>query len=223
MEKGAIIEGLAREYAGVTVTEERSYDIPEEKMKKMTDKITEIENIKNLKFAGMRRGEDIIWDTVKKIMEESETDLIFIDNLDLITSDEREEDMAKQKRVMRNLMSFTSEKNIPIVLIHHYRKGVKGSQGMDELAGSGKIADSADILINLSRRSLEESITDDVGFPESNKTVIWVQKSRGYKEKMENIYFVEGTFYDYGNIPKDAYHRGEIKLMLAKSEAKLNI
>ena len=167
----------------------------------------------------MRRGEAILWGTVKSLMESEAADLIFIDNLDLISSDAREEEMVKQKRIMGNLMSFTSEKNIPVVLIHHYRKGMKGSQGMDELAGSGKIADDADILINLSRRTVEESIKDNVDFPESNRTTLWVQKGRGYTDRAEAIYFVEGSFYDRGEIPGDAIHRGQVSLMWAKDQA----
>jgi hypothetical protein len=88
---------------------------------------------------------------------------------------------------------------------------------MDELAGSGKIADGADIIINLSRLSVEEIIEDNVQFPESRKTILWVQKGRGYTDRVENLYYVGGTFYDYGDIPPDLYHQGEIdNLMIHK-------
>jgi KaiC/GvpD/RAD55 family RecA-like ATPase len=217
MEENQIIESIARSYANITVEEEYDYSIPEEKMIKMKERIEEIKAIKNLQFEGIRRGDAIIFDTVKALIEKNPSDLVFIDNLDLISSDEKEDEFVKQKRIITSLMSLTSEKNIPIVLIHHYRKGNKGTTGMDELAGSGKIADGADIIINLSRLSVEEIIEDNVQFPESRKTILWVQKGRGYTDRVENLYYVGGTFYDYGDIPPDLYHQGEIdNLMIHK-------
>lgn len=221
MDREDLIEALARNYAGITVDEEYEDLIPEDKLRKKAKKLKEINENTNLNFVSIRRGEAIIWDTIKKIMEDTPSDLVFIDNLDLISSDEREEDIVKQKRIMSNLMSFTSSHNIPVVLIHHYRKGnKKQSQGMDELAGSGKIADSADILINLDRRTVEQNKAENTQFPESHKTVLWVQKGRGYADQSLDIYFVEGTFYDYADIPEDAYHRLRVSSMCQQVEKK---
>jgi len=220
MEKNSIIEALARNFASVTVQEEYEYDVPQEKLDKMKNKIDDILSVENLTFEGIRRGEEVIWDTVKALMNKFPSDLIFIDNLDLINSDQKEDEFVKQKRIMKNLMSYTSEKNVPIVLIHHYRKGQKGkgnASGMDELAGSGKIADSADILINLSRKAIEDIVTENIQFPESKKTVFWVQKGRGYTDRMESIYFINGTFKDFSEITPEEMRRGEIdNLMLKK-------
>jgi hypothetical protein len=74
---------------------------------------------------------------------------------------------------------------------------------MDELVGSGKVADSADIVINLSRRSVEEAKADNVQYPETNKTILWVQKGRGYDDKAMEIYYIDGTFCDKEDIGKN--------------------
>jgi len=220
MEKNDIIEALARSYAGVTVQEEYDYEVPQNKLAKMKRKIDEILAVENLRFEGIRRGDEVIWDTVKSLMDKHPSDLIFIDNLDLINSDQKEDEFVKQKRIMKNLMSYTSDKKVPIVLIHHYRKGQKGksnASGMDELAGSGKIADSADILINLSRRTIEEIITENIQFPESRNTTVWVQKGRGYTDRMENIFFINGTFKDFDEITEEETHQGQLANLYLKN------
>jgi len=180
----------------------------------MQEKINELTSLNNLIFEGIRRGDAVIYETLEAIMNKTTADLIFIDNLDLIGGNKGEEDNQRQKRIVTNLMSYTSEKNVPVVLIHHYRKGNKLSSGMDELAGSGKIADGADIVINLSRRTAEEMKEENPGFPENKKTTLWVQKGRGYSDTNMEIYYVGGTFYDYSNIPEDIRHKEELNNLI---------
>ena len=216
MEKREIIEALARKYANVTIPEEREYRIPPDKRGKMIKIINEINNLPNLIFEGARRAEGVILETVKKIMDDNKADMVFIDNLDCINGNKGEDNNERQKKIVNLLMNYTSVKNIPIILIHHYRKGNKNTSGMDEMAGSGKVADGADIIINLSRRSIEEAKADNIQFPETNKTVLWVQKGRGYDDKAMEIYFINGTFKDYDEITEDEKHRGQIKDLINK-------
>ena len=149
-------------------------------------------------------------------MDDNKADIVFIDNLDCINGNKGEDNNERQKKIVNLLMNYTSVKNIPIILIHHYRKGNKNTSGMDEMAGSGKVADGADIIINLSRRSIEEAKADNIQFPETNKTVLWVQKGRGYDDKAMEIYFINGTFKDYDEITEDEKHRGQIKNLINK-------
>lgn len=200
MSKRDIIEALARKYAGITVEEEYNYKIPPVKRQKMLDKLEEIKSLPNLIFESGRRAEGIIWETIKQIMDDNPADIIFIDNLDCINGDKGEDNNERQKRIVNFLMNYTVTKNVPVVLIHHYRKGQKASTGMDELAGSGKVADGADIIINLSRKSVEEALAENIQYPETNKTVLWVQKGRGYDDKAMEIYFIDGTFCDFEDI-----------------------
>jgi RecA-family ATPase len=119
--------------------------------------------------------------------------LIIIDNLDLIDRNEGEEELDKQKRIVKNIMNFTSDQQIPVILIHHYRKTMGGGKGngMDELSGSGKIADSADYVVKVSRTTDPEAV-----YPEKFMSHVWLQKARGYNESAQEIYFIGGTFVD---------------------------
>lgn len=194
MEKDQIKEDFARRRAGITIPEEREYRIPENKKRIYESKILEIDSIKNLLFSGIQRGSDISWDGVKGLIaEHKDLDLVFIDNLDLIDKNEGEEEWDKQKRIVKNIMNFTSDEEIPVVLIHHYRKssGKSVDQGMDELAGSGKIADSADCVVKVSRTS-----DPNAEYPKKYCSHIYLQKARGYNESLRDIYFINGTFID---------------------------
>lgn len=201
MTEREIVEAIARRHAGIKIAEEYDNEIPEEKRQKMREKVGELRAVKNLVFRGVRRAEGVVWDTVKKIIDDNSPDIAFIDNLDLIGGAVGEENNERQKRIVSSLMNYTAEKNIPIILIHHYRKGQKNQSGMDELAGSGKVADAADIIINLSRLPIEDQA--NLTFPETNKTSLWVQKGRGYDSKQMDIYYVNGTFVDLEDIGKD--------------------
>jgi replicative DNA helicase len=203
MAKNEIMEALARKFAGITVQEEYNYQIPEEKRQKMISKLDEMKSFPNLIFESARRAEGIVFETVKKVMDDNQADIVFIDNLDCINGNPGEDNNERQKRIVNALMNYTVANNVPVILIHHYRKGNKATSGMDELAGSGKVADSADIIINLSRLSIEETKANNVQYPETNKTVLWVQKGRGYDDKAMEIYYIDGTFMDYEEIPND--------------------
>lgn len=194
MEKDLIKEDFARRRAGITIPEERDYKIPELKQKAFEEKIKEIDSIKNLSFSGVQRGSDISWDGIKLLIAQHEDlDLIIIDNLDLIDKNDGEEDLDKQKRIVKNIMNFTSDQQVPVILIHHYRKtqgGGKGA-GMDELSGSGKIADSADYVVKVTRTNEPDAV-----YPEKYCSKIHLQKARGYSESMQSVYFLGGTFVD---------------------------
>lgn len=194
MEKQFIKEDFARRRAGITIPEEREYKIPELKQSAFERKIKEINDIKNLFFSGVQRGSDISWDGVKiLIAEHKDLDLIIIDNLDLIDRNEGEDEWEKQKRIVKNMMNYTADQQVPIILIHHYRKSMSGgkSQGMDELSGSGKIADSADCVVQISRPENKDAV-----YPEKYMSVVHLQKARGYNESWQSIYFLGGTFVD---------------------------
>lgn len=194
MDVDEIKEDFARKYAGITIGEEYHYKIPEQKQKAMKRKIDEIENIKTLIFEGIRRGEGTTWRMIEVLIEKYEgLDMIFIDNLDLINGEQGEDNNDKQIRVTKKIMNFTANYQIPIVLIHHYRKGGQGKKdyGMDELGGSGKISDNADRVVKISRCQNPEA-----EYPEKYESVIHLQKARGYCEAMKTIYFIKGTFTD---------------------------
>ena len=195
MEKEHIKEDFARRRAGITIPEEREYKIPNSKMIYYREKIKEIEDIENLLFSGIQRGSDITWDGVKLLIaEHKDLDMVIIDNLDLIDRDDKDrDDWEKQKRICKSIMNFTVDQQIPIIMIHHYRKSQTGNKGdsMDELSGSGKIADSADFIVRISRTTNPDAV-----YPENLLSHLYLQKARGYNESVQEVYFVGGTFVD---------------------------
>jgi KaiC/GvpD/RAD55 family RecA-like ATPase len=192
MDTDMILDDISRKYAGITIEEEFDIKIPETKMKAYNRKKEEIKSIKNLELIGIRQAEDVSWEIIKEVIAKYENvDMVFIDNLDMIANLPRETDIDRQKRIVKCIMSFTSENKIPIILIHHYRKRTGKDYGMDELGGSGKIADGADRIIKIGKNQDPEAT-----YPEKYKSTIHLQKGRGYPEHITNIYFIKGEFVD---------------------------
>lgn len=194
MDEDKIKKDFARKYAGYTIAEEYDNNIPEYKQQANARKLAEIESIENLYFRGMRRGSGTKWEDVVKIINEFEDlDLIFIDNLDLIDGVPGETNNDRQIRITKQIMNFTEEYQIPLILIHHHRKGNNSGKdyGSDELSGSGKIGDNADVVLKVSRCHDPEA-----SYPEKYKTMIYQQKGRGFPDAVKAIYFIRGTFED---------------------------
>lgn len=202
MEEDKIKEDFARKYSGITIAEELDYEIPDFKKCAFEKKIMIINSIKKLFFRGMRRGDVVGWDAIVKIINEfTDLDLIFIDNLDLIEGEKGESDIERQKRITKKIMGLTAEKQIPIVLIHHHRKSKEGKDfGADEMAGSGKIGDNADIILKITKNSEPDAL-----YPEKYKSTIKQQKGRGYPEVAKYVFFIKGTFVDFAPSEEEYY------------------
>jgi hypothetical protein len=192
MDTDMILDDIGRKYSGITIEEQFDKKIPQIKKDAYNRKIKEIKSIDTLILQGIRRNEGIDWNTVKGVIQaHKKIDMVFIDNLDLICGEAKENNNDRQARITREMMSFSTESRTPIVLIHHYRKSGKDDYGMDELAGSGKIADNADRVVRLKRENKPDSV-----YPEKYKTQIALLKGRGYPESYQEIYFIKGTFVD---------------------------
>ena len=104
-------------------------------------------------------------------------------------------------------MGFTSEKRVPVVLIHHYRK-IMGKEGkvanVDDLSGSKKICDGADRVINITRNP---KIDDE--YPKKYKSIIYLQKGREYDDAIAEAWFIKGTFVDEKDVPTFEDYYGE--------------
>jgi hypothetical protein len=193
MDTDDILDDFGRKYSGITIEEEFDKKTPKHKLLAYNRKKEELRNTPNLFLKGIRRSGDIDWETIQAVIDSyEEVDMVFVDNLDLISGRERETDVERQKRIVKSIMGFTSEKRVPLVLIHHYRKSSQGKDhGMDELSGSGKIADGADRIIKISRNP--DPLCE---YPEKNRSTISLQKGRGYPEHTAQVYFIKGTFVD---------------------------
>jgi hypothetical protein len=192
MDEQEIKESIARSHSGMTIEEELDYAIPQQKQESFYKKIKEIESIPNLIIKSVRRDGSTDWNDIEKfIIEVGDVDLVFIDNLDLIAGRDKESDLDRQKRITRQVLNFTSLTQIPICLIHHYRKSQGKVEGLDGISGSGKIRDGADRIIKIQRCS--DTVNE---YPFKYQSTIFLQKGRGYPETSREIYFIKGTFVD---------------------------
>jgi hypothetical protein len=205
MDEQEIKEDFARKYAGYTIQEELDYEIPEYKQDAFNKKIEYINSIDNLKIIGIRRDGNTRWTDIEEIVKQnSDVDLLFVDNLDLISSEERENDLERQKRIVKSILNFTSLTKIPVVLIHHYRKSPASGKdsGLDEMSGSGKIRDGADRIVKVTRNGNLDAV-----YPDKFKSVVYLQKGRGYPESMKDVYFIKGTFVDVAPSEEDYFNK----------------
>ena len=225
MDEHDIKDDIGRKYSGWTIEEEYDDKVPEHKQIAYANKIREIESIPTLYLRGIRRGGGSSWeDILENISLFDELDLIIIDNLDMIDAKDREDDWARQRRVVKEVMGFTSSRQIPVMMIHHYRKTNGKDRGMDEMSGSGKIADGADRILKVTRNT---DIT--AGYPDKYRSTVYLQKGRGYPEASREIYFIRGTFVDtapskeeYGMTSSDLKQQliDDYNKMKAKDEPK---
>ena len=196
METDDILDGIAKSFSGITIREEL-HGVPDFKKKVYEKKMAELKTVPNFIPLGIRRGEEVDWKSLEKIIEQQgELDLIFVDNLDLISGDENENEYLRQRKISKAIMSFTSDKQIPVVLLHHFRKkqkeGGKKSRSLDSISGAAKITHDADRIVQV-QRSTDEDASDE----ERAELRIWLQKARGnYPPAYEIVYFDKGTFRD---------------------------
>ena len=193
MDTDAILDDFSRKYSGITVSEQYNKNVPQVKLNAYKKRKKELKETPNLFLKGIRGEENITWKLIEAIIDEDNVDIVFVDNLDLIKSDnQRDDNLERQKSIVASILSFTKRKRIPVVLIHHYRKTSSGkSYGLNELSGSGKIADGADIIVKIARNTAENAI-----YPDKYKSFIHLQKCRGYQQCYREIYFIKGKFVD---------------------------
>jgi len=193
MNENEILDDFARKYSGITIEEEYDFNVPNRKKNAYDKRISELKSVEKLTFKGLRDVKNKTWSVLEAIIrDEIGTDIVFIDNLDLITGESNHSDIDRQKKIVEGILSFTSSTGIPVVLIHHYRKkSANKDYGMDELSGSGKIADGADRIVKVARNQEEDATGID-----RFRTYLYLQKGRGYPECGLNVFFVKGSFTD---------------------------
>lgn len=182
-------------YAGITKIEERDEKhLTSDAYKK---RIKYLEEQKYVEIIG-RRAEDVmpIDDIIKRVNEIGELDLLILDNLTCIgLKDGHYNENEATKEIIQKLIGLAQKVNIPILLVHHYRKRGQSKQksifrDIHELSGSRVIATLASIVIQVARNFT----FDD---PET-KSEFWIKegKVRGGGSRDETcIYFHKGDFY----------------------------
>lgn len=199
MDTNELVNNLARKYACYEIEEEFKKSIPDSKKYAFDKKRTEILENKKLKIAWMKKGSDL---TIKQIEEmiknhNEKIDLLYLDNFDLIEMIGREDELTKQRKISKSIMKMASYLNIPVVVLHHYRKkwtaqGKNNQRTMDDIWGNRKITHDADFVLQLSRAKWE-----DLTKEEKAKTSLWLAKARWYDSSFSEVYFYKWHFYDY--------------------------
>ena len=197
MDTNELINNLARKYACFEIEEEFKKNIPETKKYAFEKKRLEILQNKKLKIAWMKKGSDLdILDIQEMIKNHNEKiDLLYLDNFDLLELNTKDDELTKQRKISKKIMNMASNLNIPIIVLHHYRKKSsqwKQTRTTDDLWWNRKISHDADYVLHLARTKWA-----DLTAEEKSKTNLWLAKARGYDTSFWEVYFYKGHFYDY--------------------------
>lgn len=201
MDPETIIKNMALSRAGITkreYTRRMVEPIPQVKQNDFYKCTKELREFPNLTIMGFRGGANVTWEVVKtKLDTITDADLFILDNLDMIKSDnEKDTDMARQERITQEIQGYTHNRQIPIILVHHYRKTnmdttQEGPRSLDSLRGSGRIAANADMVLNVGRL-----MSPDISEDEKRKFLVHQIKARLFSTGSGEIYYYGGKFHD---------------------------
>ncbi len=196
-------DNIARHTADISPRDERkfvetgAYEPRKEALFRKKQK--ELNSLEHLLIEGKEYGKDMTIEHILDIvMKHKDVAGVCVDNLDKIDKGAQDkDDFEKQKRVSKLLLEFTSTYNVPILLVHHLRKGQDSSKGgstfrsTNSLSGSSKISHDADMVLFVARNKDESSGTFN-----NNATYIRVMETREFEPSMVKLHLVNGGFQD---------------------------
>lgn len=200
--KEEVIDSTARQHAGITKLQYRDDNYRDNA--KYKEKVRELREEKSINFIGRKADEMVNIDSViKEIKEMDKVDYLIIDNLSCISMSGRDSN-EETKEIIIKLNALAKEKNIPIVLVHHYRKdsGARKSifRSTSEINGSGAIKNLAFGIIQVARHFDEEDpvLANDFYIREGK------MRNADKKESVKVIHskglFIEDTQAGFGDI-----------------------
>ena len=142
--KDEMVDSIARQHAGITKLQYRDgeyYNNPEYLKKKK-----ELEEQDDVDFIGRKASEVT---TIEQIEERvrglEDVDLLVIDNLSCLMSSNSDTNADFQDKAIR-IIGLAKDLNIPIVLVHHYRKSDGRAKGglfrpLHDMKGGGILKD----------------------------------------------------------------------------------
>jgi len=187
MTKEKLYQRCARTYAGITKSEWSTKIIPSHKLDAYKRQKTWVRNIKNLDLVGT--SNEITQESLHTYLdkEKDNYDLIFIDNFGFISAGSKEQ-LRHESETSRMLSNFTSDANLPIVLIHHFKKGKDNKvRSINSIMGSSKFSHDVDNAIQVWR--------DVIDNPSVTKVIEMKDRGWGMGGSVE-IKFNKGTFDD---------------------------
>lgn len=187
---------IAFNYANISRIDERDEKYLENE--KYLEKMEQLKNEKGITIIGRSAAKTTGIDEVESTLARLDgVDLLILDNLtciDLKSGKYSENEAVKE--VIQRLIALSQKLDIPIVLVHHYRKGTDKNQelfrGIHAAAGSGAIKNLAHKVIQVARRrgtDLTQHEQAEFHIREGK-----VRTRAGDNEFM--VYYVEGAFCD---------------------------
>ena len=205
MSRKELYERIATDKAGVGIEDDRMETLSDEQKKIYTKTIAELKAIKNLEIVEIPRSVKGDIHIIIEAIEARKPGMVIIDNLGKIAkSDPAMSDYASETEISDQILKFTNEAYIPVLLVHHLN-AKKTSHGrkadMSQIRGSGKLADDADIAL-----FVERDTDDDVTEMEKAAFIIKTKKNRRKGDfAICQVYFKEGSFYDEFEYDKPHY------------------
>jgi len=163
--KEEVINDMAIQYCGATKLEVR--DNKHLEMRLYNKKVKELQEQKNIVFIGRKAENVTTMAEIKERIEDMPIDYLLLDNLTCISGvgANRNEEM---KNIILELISLAQKRNIPILLIHHYRKKNGKTIGIyrdiHEMEGSGTLKNLAPIIIQVARNPEPETKEEEAEF-----------------------------------------------------------
>lgn len=196
-----LFDYLSRKAAGITIEEEIEFDIPSEKQERYNQRKKELESLENFVLKGVVGGTNIDFETLEELMK-GEWDMIFVDNFNLIQKDVRTQQLDHEGQLSSRLLAYASQKQVALIVVHHYSKGGARANNKDgySLSGNTKIVNDAHRIVLLERKRFDEDETPTEE-DRASMTVV-LDKGRGYDSGIKKyIYFVGGVFLDKFPVP----------------------
>jgi len=204
MSTDAIYTRIAREYSGITKEQWREKSLIKENQRNAYHrKKKELNDIKLLKAIGFGDTDP----TLKRIFDIirlEKPDLVFLDNFDLIQVEGKSE-YENQNQIAKSIMQFCHSNPMPMIVIHHMRKGNDKDKGHNQIRGSGKIIHDSDMVV-VGARPEAKGGWDNMTEEDRSCFMLIQIKDRDFGTcGMGKVVFHKGSFYD--TKPVDNYQK----------------
>lgn len=151
-EKEYVINNMATQFSKATKLEVR--DNKHYKMQRYQQRKKELETQDDIIFIGKKKGVIIDMDYIEKTVSSlGKIDYLIIDNLTCISMKERKTESEEIKEIVICLIGMAEQMNIPILLVHHYKKRQDKSRklfrDLHDMSGSRVLKDLIPIIIQV--------------------------------------------------------------------------
>jgi len=204
MSREKLIELYCIKRAGITDEQFKSGECDIEKA--INDYLPELNNINFIGIDDKNLFEEYAIEEIKKIIEKNEPEVLIIDNLDKITAKGKTE-LEVSKAVSAGILQCARTTGTAIILIHHANKLLADKsrtqnpyqmRGLSGFRGTNKIADDADIIIEIG--GINPKYVEQGGFVNFNTSKICAYKDRNFNRKGSQVVeFIQGEFRDFNS------------------------